>query len=252
MKSLNKNLVHHFTVVSLLFWLVAFWGIFIPSSAISETSVADEIISLDVTDQPLGEVLKKISAAAGCKFRIDESWEDYPVTASFKDKPLYRGLKIILRDFSNAVIFGSDRTIKIIIHEEGTTSEKTTGSSDAASPSRAAERQARPEIEESAPQPEAELPEDSSSEENAEQPAEEAAENASEAEQESAEKTEETEEAASEGGQEQSEDSASEQTSEQTEETPGEGENQAEETESDSEKPEEQEGSDSQEKTGTD
>lgn len=251
MKSSSKNLVHHFMNVCLLFWLVGFWGIFIPSPAIAETSVADAIISLDVTDEPLIDVLKKISVAAGCKFRIEESWEDYPVTASFKNEPLYRGLKIILRDVSNAVIFGSDRTIKIIIHEEGTPSGTAADQSAATRPAEGAAQQARPSIEESAPQPEAELSEDSSSEENVEQPAEEAAEKASDTEEESAEKTEETEEAASEGGQEQTEDSASEQTSEQTEETPGEGENQAEETESDSENSQEQEASDSQEKTGT-
>jgi hypothetical protein len=248
MKRLTKNLDHHLTVVCLLFWLACFWGVFIPSPAICETSVSDEIISLDVTDQPLGEVLKKISAAAGCKFRIDESWQDYPITASFKNEPLYRGLKIILRDFSNAVIFGSDRTIKIIIHEEGTPSDKAADQSAATKPSEEATQQDQPSIEESAPQPGVQPPDDSSSEENVEQPAEEAAETASETEEESAEKTEATEESSSEGGEEKTEDSESE----QTEDTPGEGENQAEETESASENSEEQEGSESQEKTSTD
>mgnify|MGYP000364423064 CR=1 FL=1 len=48
----------------------------ISQQGLSETSVADEIISLDATDQPLGEVLKSISNAADCQFRIDENWED--------------------------------------------------------------------------------------------------------------------------------------------------------------------------------
>jgi hypothetical protein len=248
MNRLLKNLDQHSTVVCLLFWLVGFWGIFIPSSAFCETSVADEIISLDVTDKPLGEVLKSISAAAGCKFKIDESWEDYPITASFKNEPMYRGLKIILRDLSNAVFFGSDRTIKIMIYEEDTPSEKAADTSASAKPSEAETQQDQPSIDESAPQPEGQLPEESSSEENVEQSAEEAAETASETEGESAENTETSEEAASEGGEEKAEDSEPE----QTEDTPGEGESQAEETESGSEKSEEQEGSDNEEKTSTD
>lgn len=144
MKRLNKILDQNFKVVCLLFWLVGFWGIFNPSPAICENSVADELISLDVTDQPLGEVLKNISVAAGCKFRIDESWENYPITASFKNEHLYKGLKIVLRDLSSAVIYGADRTIKIIIYDEGTSSENTASQPAATKPSEGATQQARP------------------------------------------------------------------------------------------------------------
>jgi hypothetical protein len=222
MKRLRKNLDQHFTVVCLLFGLAGFWGIFIPSPAISENSVADELISLDVTDQPLGEVLKNISTAADCKFRIDESWEDYLITASFKSEPLYRGLKIVLRNLSSAVIYGADRTIKIIIYDEGTSSEKAAGQPAADKPSEGATQQARPSIEKSAPQSGEQPPGDSSSEENIEQPAEEDAESVSEAEEASAENTEETEAASSEGGEEQTGDTEPK----QEENTPGEGDDQ--------------------------
>ena len=88
MRHFTKNMDQHFWVACLLFWLAALWGFFIPTPAICDNSVADEIISLNVTDRPLVEVLENISIAAGCQFSIDESWENYPVTAFFENEPL--------------------------------------------------------------------------------------------------------------------------------------------------------------------
>jgi hypothetical protein len=48
---------------------------------------------LDVRNEPLVEVLEDISIAVNCQFNIDESWQDYPVTAAFYNEPLHRGLK---------------------------------------------------------------------------------------------------------------------------------------------------------------
>ena len=95
MKYLIKNTVQRFLIVSLLFRLAGFCGFFIPVPAICDSSVADAIISLNVTGRPLGDVLENISVAADCQFSIDESWENYPVTAFFDNEPLYRGLKKI-------------------------------------------------------------------------------------------------------------------------------------------------------------
>jgi len=75
MRHFTKNMDQHFGVACLLFWLAALWGFFIPTPAICDNSVADEIISLNVTDRPLVEVLENISIAAGCQFSIDESWK---------------------------------------------------------------------------------------------------------------------------------------------------------------------------------
>jgi hypothetical protein len=190
MKRFVKNIDQHHMMVFLIFWMACFCGLPIPALAVAEKSVADEIISLEVADKPLGEVLENISDAAGCQFNIDASWEDYPITASFKNEPLYRVLKRIFRDFNNAIIYGSDRKIKIMIYDESKPSGKTAGYSVAIKPAETAMPQAQPYSEATAPQPEVQTAEEGSSADNVEQPSEENAESASEANQAGTENTE--------------------------------------------------------------
>ena len=127
---------------------------------IGEKSVADEIISLDVKNEPLGEVLEDISIAASCQFSIDESWEDYPVSAVFESEPLHRGLKKIFRNVNNAVIYGADRTVKIIIYGEVTSSSRDIGHSVTTQSFQESLRQSQPFSEATASQPEVETWED--------------------------------------------------------------------------------------------
>ena len=176
MKQLAKKMDLQFMVACFLFWLVGFGGFFMPTPAICDNSVADEIISLNVTDRPLGEVLENISIAAGCQFSIDESWEDYPITVSFDNEPLYKGLKLIFRDINNAVIYGVDRTVKIIIYDEDTPSGKSSGHPVSIISSEEPILKSQPSGEATAPQPEVEVSEDSSDAENVEQSPEEVAE----------------------------------------------------------------------------
>ena len=118
-----QNLNQHVTVVFIFFSLICCSGLSMPLPANCENSIAEELISLDIKNKPLGEVLEDISAETGYQFSIDESWIDFPVTASIKNEPLHRGLKRILRNLNNALIYGSDGTIKIKIYER----EKSSG-----------------------------------------------------------------------------------------------------------------------------
>ena len=175
MKYLNKNVGQQSMIACLLLGLAGFSGFFMPTPAICDNSVADEIISLKVTDQPLGEVLETISIDVDCQFSIDESWQNFPVTASFDNEPLYRGLKLILQDINSAVIYGADRTIKIVIYDESTLSGKVGGPSiDNKSP-RELNQQLQLSGEATAPQPEVADSEDINDAENAEQQTEETA-----------------------------------------------------------------------------
>jgi len=194
MKHLIRNVDQHYRVACLLFWLATLWGFFIPTPAICDNSVANEIISLNATNQPLGEVLENISIAAGCQFSIDESWEDYPITASFNSEPLHKGLKRVLRNINNAIIYGADRTIRIVIYDEATFSGEASGHSVTIKSSRESVQQSQPFSEATAPQPEVGDPEDSSDAENVDQPPEETAEPASESDLADAENTEAQEE----------------------------------------------------------
>lgn len=118
-----RNLHQQDAVFFILFNLICCYGLSMPLPANCENSIAEELISLDIKNKPLGEVLEDISAETGYQFSIDESWNDFPVTASIKNEPLHRGLKRILRNLNNAVIYGSDGTIKIKIYER----EKSSG-----------------------------------------------------------------------------------------------------------------------------
>jgi hypothetical protein len=189
-----RNIGQHFGIVYLLFWLAGFWGLFIPTPAICDSSVADEIISLNVTDRPLGEVLENISITADCQFSFDESWEDYPITTSFNSEPLHRGLKRIFRNINNAVIYGADRTIKIVIYDEAKFSGEASGDSVSTKSSQETIQQLQPFSGATAPQPELGDPEDGSDAENVDQPPEETGEPASESDVADAENTEAQEE----------------------------------------------------------
>ncbi len=103
------------------------------SSAGKETHTADELITLTVKDEPLGEVLKKISMATGYEISVDTSWQSFRVTASLEAVSLHKGLKQILRNLNNVIIYGSSREIKIIIYDktapEGVSSPPSTDTS---------------------------------------------------------------------------------------------------------------------------
>jgi type II secretory pathway component GspD/PulD (secretin) len=98
-------------------------GVFIANPGLCGTAVAEEIISMDLADQPLGQVLDDIAAATGYRFIFDESWENFPISASISNESLHKGLKRILRNLNNVIIYRSDRTIQIIIFDEAAASE---------------------------------------------------------------------------------------------------------------------------------
>jgi hypothetical protein len=169
MKRYFRCWVQRFTAVGLFSFLICLMVMFGPSSAVCQDSVADEIISLDVKEKPLGEVLEDISAAIDCQFSVDGKWEDYPITSSFENKPLHKALKLIFRNLNNAVIYGSERTVKIVIFNESASSEKGPGRSANVRPSRETMPSVSPSQEATAPQPEVQMSDDRSSMSDGEQ-----------------------------------------------------------------------------------
>ncbi|MBW2443226.1 MAG: hypothetical protein JRH12_22330 [Deltaproteobacteria bacterium] len=113
---------NHLKILAVLL-LMGIAGGFISNPGFCGATVAEEIISLEFVDQPLGKVLDDIAATTGYRFIFDESWENFLISASINDEPLHKGLKRILRKLNNAIIYSSDRTIKIIIFDEVVASE---------------------------------------------------------------------------------------------------------------------------------
>jgi len=73
---------------------------------------------LKAENQPLGDVLKRIALDTGFKFKLNEQWSNYPVDASIKNLPLHKGLNLILRGLNHAIIYESDKSIKIIVYDK--------------------------------------------------------------------------------------------------------------------------------------
>ena len=115
----------------IFFILICCCGLLLSAPANCENSVAEEIITLEIKNQPLGDVLEDISAETGYEFSLDENWLHFPVTASIRNQPLHIGLKRILRNFNSAVIYGSDGVIKIKIYDRETSSGQAAGQSTA-------------------------------------------------------------------------------------------------------------------------
>ncbi len=126
--------------------------------ASGQTASGDELISLNVEQKPLGEVLAMITKMTGHAFIIDDQWLDMPVSISVKSIPLHKALKFIFTDINNAIIYKSDGNIKIIVYSDAAQKDKGSGSQQTASPPEAASSpEMEPESEssqEAVPEPE--------------------------------------------------------------------------------------------------
>jgi len=117
---------HYFSVFTdqpIVFTIILFLAIFflmlpVASSAGNKTNAGDELISLTVKDEPLGDVLYKVSMATGYDISLDNKWQNYRVTASLEEVSLHKGLKRILKNLNSAIIYVSSKKIKIIIYDK--------------------------------------------------------------------------------------------------------------------------------------
>ena len=109
---------HRIALIILLF--LATLSLFLPvsSSAASEIDSGEKLISLTVKDEPLGDVLYKVSMATGYDISLDDKWQNYRVTASLEEVSLQKGLKRILKNLNSAIIYVSSKKIKIIIFDK--------------------------------------------------------------------------------------------------------------------------------------
>jgi hypothetical protein len=80
------------------------------------TVAAWEAVTLNVSSVPLSAALNEISTRTGYRILVDRQWADTPVSAAFYNLSLEKGLKRLLKDFDHAIVFESDRTIRIIIY----------------------------------------------------------------------------------------------------------------------------------------
>lgn len=106
----------HIVLYFFVFFLMLFSMLSIIPANGGESNIDDKVVSLTVKDEPLGEVLKKISMANGCEFILDNEWQNQPVTADLEKVSLNQALKRILRDLNHVIIYESDQKIRIVIY----------------------------------------------------------------------------------------------------------------------------------------
>lgn len=75
----------------------------------------EPLISLTVTDEPLGDVLDTINRETGYQFNLDRKWQDHPVSASINNLPLEQGLRRLLRSLNHSIIWESDKILTIMV-----------------------------------------------------------------------------------------------------------------------------------------
>jgi len=122
------NMKHYFDVFTLqhialnILLFIVMLSLILPivSASGGETDTDHKVISLTVKDEPLGDVLKKISMATGYEISLDNKGQSHLVTVSLEKVSLHKGLKRILRNLNNVIIYGSDKKIEIIIYDKTT------------------------------------------------------------------------------------------------------------------------------------
>ena len=101
-----------------IFVITLVTGMFPESLGFCKRKTGDDVISLRVQNEPLGDVLQTISEMTGHLFILERKWENLPVSASFQNLSLHRGMQRILKDLNNAIIYGSDGEITIFIKDK--------------------------------------------------------------------------------------------------------------------------------------
>lgn len=110
---LHLNKISFYTLVILC--LLCFCIHYV-QQAIGSQSENEPYVSLKAKNQPLDRVLNKLAQDTGLNFQINHQWKTYPVNASIEAQPLHQALKQILRGLNHAIIYGSDKSIKIVVY----------------------------------------------------------------------------------------------------------------------------------------
>jgi hypothetical protein len=117
-----------FPTFVLIFSLLCFLSSIV-QQAIGAESQDEPLISLSFNNQPLSDVLKKITSDTGYRFKLNGEWSNYPVNTSFKNTSLNRALKIILQGLNHVIIYESNKSVKIVVYgkvdSDGTGSDST-------------------------------------------------------------------------------------------------------------------------------
>jgi hypothetical protein len=120
-QQLNFEWVPHYILALMLFFLAP--NVIAINEAIGQESTEEPFISLKAQNQPLGDVLNKISRDTGYTFKLNDRWKSYPVNASIQNMRLEQGLKRILASLNHAIIYESEKKINILVYGKADSSK---------------------------------------------------------------------------------------------------------------------------------
>jgi len=112
----------HYSIIMMLLVLTS-EGNFI-NGVRGQELTEEPYISLEVQDQPLGEVLNIISQDTGYTLNVSSQWKDYSVNASIQSMPLNKGLNRILAGLNHVIIYESEKNINILVYGKANLGER--------------------------------------------------------------------------------------------------------------------------------
>jgi hypothetical protein len=104
-------------IIVLLFFaiILAIFGPVSVNIRASEGVTGAMFISLETKNKPLKSVLNDITQKTGYTFTVDSRWQNLPVTVSLNNVALHQALRVILKDFTIAIIQDNPRQKHIAI-----------------------------------------------------------------------------------------------------------------------------------------
>ena len=120
----NYLFLNVFKNYKILFFVFLFLGFLLQPAIMTHYSWGATIshkipvFSLNIKDEPLKNVIKKISEATGYQITIDDKWSDLLITASLRDVSIYESMKRIFKHLNHVIIVNDkEKKLSVIIYD---------------------------------------------------------------------------------------------------------------------------------------
>ncbi|MGD8258728.1 MAG: hypothetical protein PVG70_17735 [Desulfobacterales bacterium] len=119
----DLNRYRHYLIIMMMLLFLTAEGNFI-NQVRGQELTEEPNISIEIQDQPLGEVLDIISQDTGYTFNVSRQWKDYSVNASIQSMPLNKGLNRILAGLNHVIIYESEKIVNILVYGKANPGER--------------------------------------------------------------------------------------------------------------------------------
>jgi hypothetical protein len=85
-------------------------------TAAAQPASREPMVSLTVSNVPLGEALDTLSRDTGYRFHLSSQWKTHPVSVNISKVPLEKALKRLLRNLNHSIVWESEDSIRILVY----------------------------------------------------------------------------------------------------------------------------------------